>query len=179
MGKTTDFKTCRYANCTHTDKKINITKDDYVLVGKQMYYHADCLEQKRKNEKKDEKTKKDLQYIKNQWVLHINKTVVYSQLFQVLNDYLSRGISSDYLVFVLDYVITHKMKLNYPYGLKYYVDDVKIKNAYRKKTSKKVDKSKFIIPVEDQEIETPPEHTPNIPKRLGFDSILKQKQKRN
>ena len=131
MSKKTDIKTCRFAKCTHSDKKIDISKDLYRSEGR-MYYHSDCYELKKKNEWKDENTKKDLQYIKNQWVLHINNTVIYSQLFQCLNDLLSRGITSDYLVFVLDYIVKNNMKLSYPQGFKYYVDRQDIKTAYKK-----------------------------------------------
>ena len=53
MGKQTDIKTCRYINCKHPDKKIDITKDDYKLVGKTAYYHSDCLKEKKKDEWKD------------------------------------------------------------------------------------------------------------------------------
>ena len=121
MSKKTDIKTCRYAKCSHPDRKIDITKDSYKVNGT-MYYHSDCYKSKKNSELKDEQTKKDLQYIKNQWILHINQTVVYSQLFQCLNDFISRGVSSEYLVFVLDYVIKNKMNLKYPLGFKYYVD---------------------------------------------------------
>lgn len=131
MGKKTDFKTCRYVNCKHSTKKIDITTEDYCVNGK-MYFHPDCYKLKKNGEWKDEQTKKDLQYIKNGWVLHINNTVVYSQLFRCLNDLISRGISSEYLVFVFDYIVKNKMNLQHPAGFKYFVDKQEIKDAYRK-----------------------------------------------
>ena len=115
----TDIKTCRYEMCPC--KTIDITKDDYTIVGKSMYYHTECLKKKKAGEWKDEKTKSDLQYIKNQWVLHIDQTVVFSQLFRELNNLLARGISSEYLVFVFDYVVKNKMSLRFPGGFKYFV----------------------------------------------------------
>ena len=33
MSKKTDIKTCRYAKCSHPDKKIDISKDDYKVNG--------------------------------------------------------------------------------------------------------------------------------------------------
>lgn len=130
-----NIRICRYVDCPH-GKQIDITIDDYKVVNDKMYYHADCLQMKRKNQYKDEKTKADLQYIKNGWVTHIDKTVVYSQLFQCLNDLLSRGIPSDYLVFVFDYVIQHKMNLRFPNGFKFFANKQSIKDAYDKHKSK-------------------------------------------
>lgn len=131
MSEKTDFRTCRYEKCPH-NHKINLLSDDYKVVGKTQYYHSDCLEKKKRGEWKDEKTKSDLQYIKNQWLLHIDKTVVYSQLFRCLNEYLERGISSDYLVFVLDYIIKNKLSLRHVNGFKWYIDKDEIKAAYQK-----------------------------------------------
>ena len=128
MGKQSDIKTCRYVNCKHPGRIIDISTDEYTVAGRGMYYHSDCFKQK--DMWKDEKTKQDLQYIKTQWGLHINKTVVYSQLFHCLNDLLVRGVSSGYMVFVLDYVIKNKLNLRYPQGFKYFVDREDIKDAY-------------------------------------------------
>lgn len=175
MNRKTDIKTCRYGQCNHPDKKIDITLDDYRLVGKSMYYHTDCYQRKKRESWKDDKTKSDLQYIKNQWVLHINKTVVYSQLMMVLNDFLSRGVESEYLVFVMDYVVSHKMKLNYPMGLKYYVDKQEIKNAYIKSKAKKIDETAFSVEQSDHDIPEEPRKTPTVRKPKGFESILKRK----
>lgn len=136
MSKKTDIKTCRYINCKHPTNKIDITVDSYKVVGT-MYYHSDCYNEKQKAEWKDDATKKDLQYIKNRWVECISNTVVYSQLFHILNEYIARGVPSKYLVFVIDYVIEHKMNLRYPNGFKYYVDKQEIKDAYQKQQSMK------------------------------------------
>ena len=137
MSKQPDIRICRYANCKHPDKIIDISCDDYAVIGRGAYYHSDCLNEKKKGDWKDEKTKQDLQYIKNQWGLHISKTVVYSQLFQCLNELLARGISSDYLVFVFDYVVKNKLNLRHPLGFKYFVDRQVIKDAYEKQRLEK------------------------------------------
>lgn len=172
MSKKTDIKTCRYARCNHPDKLIDITKDNYHVEGR-MYYHADCYNLKKKGDWKDEQTKKDLQYIKNQWVLNINQTVVYSQLFHCLNDLIARGVSSEYLVFVLDYVIKNKMNLRHPQGFKYYVDRQEIKDAYQKHLIAKSgagNKSNFVV--KDDSLNAPKFSINNKPK--GFGSIIKK-----
>lgn len=176
MSRKTDIKSCRYVCCPH-GKKIDISKDNYKLVGKTMYYHDDCLRMKQSGDWKDEKTKADLQYIKNQWVLHINNTVIYSQLFRVLNDFLARGIPSDYLVFVLDYVIEHNMKLNYPKGLEYYIDKQEIKDAYKKSKLGRIDRLQFTIDLSEYDNPVEVKQSPKIgnsPK--GFASILQGKK---
>jgi len=176
MSKQTDLRVCRYCDCRHPDKMIDLNTDEYTVVGK-MYYHKDCCIKKRRGEWKDEQTKSDLQYIKNQWVLHINNTVVYSQLFKVLNDLLQRGIPSDYLVFMFDYIVSHKMKLRYPNGLNYYADNEQIKAAYIKSKIVKADKSAFLV---DESAFGQPEQTPPPPqnnKPIGFESVLKNKKK--
>lgn len=132
MGKKTDIKVCRYIGCKHVDKHIDISQEEFKVVGT-MYYHPDCYKAKQTNEWKDEQTKKDLQYIKNQWVLHISQTVVYSQLFRCLNEFIARGIPSDYLVFVFDYIVENKLNLRFPQGFKYYLDKPEIKEAYQKR----------------------------------------------
>lgn len=45
MARNADIKTCRYSACTHPNRKINLTTDDYVVIGKS-YYHRICLEEK-------------------------------------------------------------------------------------------------------------------------------------
>ena len=75
MAKKSDIKTCRYEQCKHTTKDIDITCDEYVAKGN-MYYHKDCYKAKINGEWKDKATKADLQLIKNLWLEHISKTVL-------------------------------------------------------------------------------------------------------
>lgn len=172
MNKRTDIKTCRFKMCEHPDKKIDITKDEYVLNGS-AYYHKDCYEKRR--EWKDEQTKADLQLIKNLWCEHISRTVVFSQLMSCLNEILARGVDSDYLVFVMQYVIEHKMNLRYPYGFKYFVDRSEIKDAYNKKIAKQTPR----VNVNDFSIDNPTDDSPKFSintKPSGFNRILGGKQ---
>jgi transposase len=164
----TDFRKCRYEKCPY-NHEINLLKDDYKIIGKTQYYHADCYKKKKSGEWKDEKTKSDLQYIKNQWSMHIDRTVVYSQLFRCLNDLLSRGISSNYLVFVIDYIIKNKMNLRYVNGFKYYVDKDEIKAAYQKQQLAGIKKTSEFTAVDSTD-------APKFEikqKQSGFGSIFK------
>ena len=69
-----NIRMCRYAQCNHSTKEINLDVDEYTQKGK-FYYHKDCYKAKINGEWKDEKTKQDLQTIKNLWIEHINDTV--------------------------------------------------------------------------------------------------------
>ena len=171
MTKKADIKTCRYNYCKHKTKDIDITQDEYVFKGNR-YYHKDCYIAKTKGEQKDEKTKNDLQLIKTLWVDNISKTVVYSQLFRILNDLISRGIESDYLVFTLQYCIGHKLNLNYPAGFPYFVDKKEIKEAYAKKKliSSRFNKKTFVA-VENED--AAPKFSVKE-KPSGFQSIFKK-----
>lgn len=170
MAKESGIKTCRYRQCKHTAKDIDISCDEYVVKGN-MYYHKDCYKAKVSGEWKDEATKADLQLIKNLWFEHINKTVVYSQLFRVLNDLIARGIESDYLVFVMNYIIEHKMNLNYPAGFKYFVDKKEIKDAYQKHLVAKSGVNNKLNFVVTDDNSNAPKFTV-IQKPVGFKSIL-------
>lgn len=172
MARKADIKKCRYSHCKHDIKDIDISCDEYVVKGS-MYYHKDCYKAKLNCEWKDEKTKKDLVIIRDLWYENISKTVVYSQLYRILNDYIERGVESEYLVFVMRYCLDHKCKLNYPNGFKFYVDRQEIKDAYAKSKIQKIDSSRFSI--KDSEFEEPEDvkTSPLISKPKGFGDILK------
>lgn len=134
------------------------------------YYHDDCYKDKVNGEWKDEKTKADIQIIKNLWIEHISKTVVFSQLYNELNNLVDRGIESEYLVFVMNYIIEHKLNLNYPAGFKYFIDKIEIRDAYakRKPIAQKYSEDNFIV-VEKED--TAPKFSVNK-KPNGFQSIF-------
>ena len=165
-----NIRMCRYAQCNHSTKEINLDVDEYTQKGK-IYYHKDCYKAKIKGEWKDEKTKQDLQTIKNLWIEHINDTVIYSQLFQMLNGFLQRGVESEYLLFVLQYCILHKYKLQYPGGFKYYVDRQEIKDAYARTKIAKMRQSPLPKIADSEEI-SPKFSISSKPK--GFSSIFKK-----
>lgn len=169
MAKKTDIKKCRYPYCKHENKEIDISVEEYKVSGK-MYYHTDCYKAKIEGEWKDKQTKADLQLIKNLWIENISNTVVFSQLYHSLNDLLQRGIESGYLVFVIQYCIKHQMNLRYPQGLKYYVDNKEIKDAYNKKTRPVIKVSDFTAEENVVNDEVPKFSVNKKP--TGFKSIL-------
>lgn len=170
MSRSTNIKHCRYAMCNHGGS-IDVTTDKYVMPKKGYYYHTDCFNNYKTAMQKDDKTKKDLQYIRNQWVTCINKTVVYSELNRCLNDLLLRGVSSDFMVFTLDYVIDHHLNLNHPMGFKYYIDKGYIRKAYQSKINKMQAKQNADLPVDNPT--DSPSFKINKPKPYGFSSILR------
>lgn len=184
MPKKTDIKTCRYRECNHKSKDINIFADKYVKIGS-AYYHEDCYVAKKKKDEdlrkkknatriQTQKEKDDLLHIIDLWVTHINKQVNFGQLRKILNNHISNGISSEQLVFTLEYVISHNMKLNYPAGLKYYVNDERIQNAYYASLRKPKNNHKNHNEVVKLNEDNAPKFTFNPPS-IGFSSILKRK----
>ena len=164
-----DIRKCRFPKCTHATREINIAVEPFVQEGN-MYYHEDCYKIKQKNEWKNEQTKKDLTKFRDIWWKYISKTVNFGQLMMILNDYVARGVSSDYLLFTLKYCIQHQMHLRYPNGFKYYVDMVEIQKAYDKYliSISKIDRPK--IRIEDCEQKSPQFKAKTKP--TGFQSIL-------
>lgn len=162
-----DIKTCRYKDCKHTTKEINITTDEYVLNDK-FYYHKDCFDQKNK----EKQVKADIQLIRNLWEENISRTVVYNRLYKVLNDLLARGIASDYLVFTMIYIVKNHMNLRYPEGFRYYVDNAEIKKAYDQKKIKEVVGNVKFKAIENEQ-NTTKFSAVNTNRPKGFQSILK------
>lgn len=161
---------CRYKTCKHESKDIDITKDDFVNEGKS-FYHSDCYKAKTAEDEAKKKKTADLMYFRNLWIDNISNTVVCSQLFKIVNDLLSRGIELEYLIFVLEYCIEHKLNLNYPAGFYYFVDKEEIKMAY---TKKKIIKSGYnknsFMAIENDD--TSPKFSVQK-KSNGFQNILK------
>lgn len=128
-----DIKICPYCNCPFPNHEVNITKDLFVKSKNNRYYHKQCYEEENKAKKKTSQEKADIALIIDLWNKNISNTVNYGYLRKILNEYMMRGISSDYLLFCLQYVIANRMTLNYPNGFKYYLDRKEIKDAYEKK----------------------------------------------
>lgn len=135
------IKMCRFRGCMHPGGIIE-PEDACVHIGN-LCYHADCYAMRQ--EDGAENLKADRQYILNLWLTNINPAVLISDLNRVINDMLRRGLSSDYLVFVLEYVIAHHWGLNYPSGLRYYVDNEEIKKKYADRNRAKIPKDAFVV----------------------------------
>ena len=159
MARDTGIKKCKYSKCKH-DGSIDINSDEFVKEGNN-YFHKDCHQEK-----------SDLQLFRNIWVQKISATVVHSQLNKILSQLISNGVSSDYMLFTLQYVIDHKKNLSYPSGFRYYLDYPEIKTAYEKaKVKKVVETADFTVKEAE---DTAPKFSINK-KPSGFQSILKSK----
>lgn len=157
MAKT-DTRKCRYTNCFHENKDIDLTSDKYIKDGS-FYYHEDCY-----------KVKQDIQQIKTLWHDHIDGMVVYSQLMRILNQLIFHDkVSSDYLVFAVKYAINHDdIKLRYPPGIRYVIGNQKVKDAYTKSLTKTISNTTFVAHEDES---TAPKFSFNR-KPTGFGSIL-------
>lgn len=148
---------CCYKYCRHVGKKIT-GDDEFVSSGKK-FYHKDCFQ-----------AKEDIQYIKNLWLSNISQTVSIPLLYKVINEYVERGVTTAYIAFVMEYIIRNHCKLNYPPGLRYYIDNADIKKKYEKKLAGSIPADSFIA-FESQE--DAPKKSYSLPKRAsGFASIL-------
>ncbi len=169
-----DIRKCRFDFCKHDSREIDTSIEPYVRDGN-AYYHEDCYESKKNNDAKTDKQKADIQLIKDLWYIHISDTVVFSQLVSELNKLIARGIDSDYLVFVMKYIVNHNLNLHYPAGFKYFVDRYEIKQEYekRKLAKNKVDIQSFKI--EKRENDEPQFKAVTNNKPSGFGDIFKRK----
>lgn len=102
------------------------------------------------------------------WVKTIDKNVNMSNLNKCVEELIKQGISMDYLIFTLKYVIKNKFKLNYPGGFKYYVEYEEIKKAYEKKNRKFIKMSDFTA----VDIDDYPRYTYHAKKSRGFADIF-------
>lgn len=170
MSQNKNIKTCRYKECKHPNKRLNIVEQDYISVGR-LYFHKDCYAEKERKDAAEAKIKADIQLIKNMWVENISNTVVLSQLYLEINKLIrERGIDSEYVIFVLNYCIKNSCNLRYPAGLKYYVDKQEIKDAFEKERAKKI-VGNAMFSVDSTISDSSPKFTINR-KPSGFNSIL-------
>lgn len=141
---TTTIKTCRYKGCTHPDAKIDTKTDAFIVDGKK-YFHKDCYGKYQNDLSREEKISADMQFIKNMWLEHISRTVAIAHLFKILREYIDRGVDSDYLAFVMQYIVTNNLNLRYPQGFPYFVDRKEIKDAYVQSKKKKIPADAFKV----------------------------------
>lgn len=135
MAKNT--RICRYACCPFGGKLINLDTDEYESEEKK-FYHKECYERMKKDGEKQAIINSDIACILDLWRKHISNTVNYGYLRKILNEYLERGISSDYMVFTMQYVVSHKLPLRYPPGFRYMLDKQEIQDAYQKQQAAKL-----------------------------------------
>ena len=176
--RTSTTRKCRYKLCKHNNI-IDINLDQYVNVGNRYYHEScyrevqneapcgfrgckkgtpvnpnsdDCVIENDKYYHKDcYQLHKDIITFRDLWYENISDTASFSLLSRIFFELLdSPGITSEYLVFVLRYVLDHDIPLRYPQGLRYVVDRQDIKAAYKKKTTPIISQRQFIAkPDED------------------------------
>lgn len=115
-----------------------------------------------------EKDKNFNQIIEQLWIKSINKNVDLTDLHMVIGKLIKQGLTSDYLIFTLKYVIKSKYNLKHPGGLKYYVEYEEIKKAYEKKNRKFIKMSDFTAVDTDDY----PRYTYHAKKSRGFADIF-------
>lgn len=192
-----NIRICRYACCPIENKEINISNEPYEIYNRR-YFHKACLEKflideetKKKNqeEKREERRlerekrkqeeeaamaekrnqRADTDCIFDLWCKRISNTVNYAALRQVLNEYFERGISGDYMIFALQYVLDHKIPLRYPAGFRYILDKQEIKDAYQKQQAVKILKQQKEV---KPRVTNAPQFALNREKSGGFGNIF-------
>jgi len=154
-----NIRSCRYKQCLHENKEIDIEKESFVHDGNS-YYHKDCY-----------KNKENYQKLKIMWHDNINHTVVYSQLAQIYNQLVFKdGLDSGYVLYTVWYCITHSYKLNYPPGIKYYINNKTILNEYKALVASRRPKVKTEFKATAPAINSPTFSYSE--KKNGFGSIL-------
>lgn len=150
-------RVCQNKHCK-LGGKIMIETEPFIKE-KNGCYHEACYQEK-----------KDMMLLRDMWMKHISPTVVISQLNKVLGELIDLpGVTSGYLIFVMQYIIDNHCKLRYPQGFKYYVDKQDIKDAYAKKNRPLVTSKQFVITQDD---DNAPAFTAALKKPVGFSSIL-------
>lgn len=149
---------CRYAHCNHETKELNA--EDAVCENK-MYYHQDCYQMR-----------KNINEIIQVFVEKVNPDVVMSALRRVVNDIVfNRGISSEQLLFGINYYIKNNIPLNYPGGLYYVIQDRGAKQEYEKLQDMKfIKEEKKNFRIEENTAQT---FHYKAPEQHGFDAILR------
>ena len=144
---------CEYTHCRH---KGNLNCNDY----NGHWFHKDCY-----------KERQNLIYMLDLWKKHINKRVnpgdFYKHTYALFDKH-----PSDYIVFCLEYAIDNHKGLNYPAGLKFYVDKQEFKEAYvaAKEQAARKKAKQFKFEVKESQEEVKPTFTPQVDN--GFSAIL-------
>ncbi len=115
------YKQCKFGN--EVDKEIAVKKGN-------RYYHKECLQEINNKEE-----------IRRLFLENINQQEVVTSLNGVIKNLVdNKGISSEFLLFALRYVIKNKLQLNHAPGLFYIVNNEKIKQAYQKEKAELIAK---------------------------------------
>jgi len=144
---------CGYNHC----KLGGNVEKDVAIKFKKRYYHEECYNKKIKKNQIYELLK-DKGFV----VKTINMA-----LKQIVDD---DGTDVDFLLFTTKYVFDNREKLSNPFGLKYYLQNYKIRDKYeymKKIKALKELNNRKVEPDEVEEVEF--NHTEKIPKYLKID----------
>lgn len=109
---------CRYKYCPYGGK---VDKEVAVKDGN-MYYHKQCWQEK------EEKSN-----IRKTYKMLIDKDANDALLNKVINNIIhNKGISTDYLLYVVKYIADNNMEINTPMGLYFYIKSQTIYEQYQK-----------------------------------------------
>ena len=116
--------------------------------------------------------RKNINEIIQVFVEKVNPDVVMSALRRVVNDIVfNRGISSEQLLFGINYYIKNNIPLNYPGGLYYVIQDRGAKQEYEKLQDMKfIKEEKKNFRIEENTAQT---FHYKAPEQHGFDAILR------
>jgi len=112
---------CWNKRCAHGGK---VTDNIAVKVGSKRY-HKDC--------KMDID---NLKKVRELYIEFVDPAVVHMQLNKVINTLIEdKKVDSEFLLFVIEFIIEKDIEVNVPFSLYYKVTDYKIKKAYKDKFS--------------------------------------------
>jgi len=117
---------CGYANCTHGGE---VDKKDAVKLGTK-YFHKDCLEKKETKSLISSRMVYDMGFMQKTTNMAIKA---------MIDD---KNIEPQFVLFTLNYVWKNGLELNSPFGLSYYFENYKVKDAYAEQ--KKLEKIKEV-----------------------------------
>ena len=164
---------CAYAHCFCRDLPLTKETSQVKSNTKNQRYHNDCL-----------KVSMNLIEFKNVWQSGVNKAENWTRLTMILNrlvftpnedyyDFCKMSVveRSEYMLFALRYIISHKFNLNYPEGFKFYIPNDEIMKAYESKVHPK-QKPKDIEVTPEMSNETTFVHKTNNKPRVRFGNLF-------
>jgi len=107
---------CWYKNCPYNGK---VKDEDALKVGKRRY-HNECFD-----------NLNNLKKIRELYYDHIDKTVIFNQLNKVIDNIINqKRISTDYLLYAIEYAIEEGIEVKYPASLFYLINNFKVRKSY-------------------------------------------------
>lgn len=128
----TRVKKCWWAHCNHNG--FIQPNEESVKVGNK-YYHKDCMVEKQ-----------TIQDIIDVFRSRINPNVTPQQVRKEINRLIYEGNQSgQFILFVINYAADHHMRLQYPPGIKYLINNKEIVESYNKKMLPKRELKEFKV----------------------------------